>query len=244
MSRIRTIKPEFWQHEELSALPEATHILAAALLNYADDEGFFNANPKLVKASCTPLREDSVSIHESLNLLSKIGFIKIGTGSDGKKYGHIITFLEHQRINRPTKSKIKEIKIKWDDSVNSHTQLNEESHPEGNGKEGNGKEGKRKGMEEGIFQMFPEWQPSDHIDRISAMAGAQAITKQDGYAESLGEFICYWLTKPDKRSQAEWDHKLIQSMKHTKLNGHRRSEPPKNTISEAKPKKKYESGLI
>jgi hypothetical protein len=41
MGRIRTIKPEFWRSEDLCSLPEATHMLAAALLNYADDEGFF-----------------------------------------------------------------------------------------------------------------------------------------------------------------------------------------------------------
>ena len=35
MARIRTLKPEFWKHEGLSELPEATHMLAAALLNYA-----------------------------------------------------------------------------------------------------------------------------------------------------------------------------------------------------------------
>ena len=61
MARIRTIKPEFWKHEDLSALPEITHMLAAALLGYADDEGYFNANPALVKSECLPLRESSVS---------------------------------------------------------------------------------------------------------------------------------------------------------------------------------------
>ena len=55
MARIRTIKPEFWRHEDLSALPADTHMLAAALLNYADDEGYFNANPKLVEAECFPV---------------------------------------------------------------------------------------------------------------------------------------------------------------------------------------------
>jgi hypothetical protein len=56
MARIRTIKPEFWRHEDLSALPEATHMLAAQLLNYADDYGYFNANPALIKAEVSPLR--------------------------------------------------------------------------------------------------------------------------------------------------------------------------------------------
>ena len=90
MARIRTIKPEFWRHEELSVLPEATHLSAAALLNYADDEGFFNANPKLVSSKCCPLREPTVSVPASLTALAAIEYIRLGTGSDGKRYGQIV----------------------------------------------------------------------------------------------------------------------------------------------------------
>ena len=141
MARIRTLKPEFWKHEGLSELPEATHMLAAALLNYADDEGYFNANPRLVHAECCPLREPSVSVHESLLMLSNIAYIRLGTGQDGKRYGHIQKFAEHQRINRPTPSKIKNIRIEWEDSTSTHTQLTEPSLPEqgtGNREQGTG----------------------------------------------------------------------------------------------------------
>lgn len=142
MGRIRTIKPEFWRHEDLSELPEATHMLAAALLNYADDEGYFNANPGLIKSECCPLREPSVSIQESLAQLANIGFIRLGTDGAGKRYGAVCHFLDHQRINRPTASKIKHLHILWEGAVNTHTQLSESSPPElgtGNGEvEGKG----------------------------------------------------------------------------------------------------------
>jgi hypothetical protein len=144
MARIRTIKPEFWRHEELSALPEATHMLAAALLNYCDDEGYFNANEKLVQAECSPLREPSVSTHDSLTALANIGYVALGTAPDGKRYGRVLNFGEHQRINRKTPSKIKNIEVVWEPSVSPHTQLSESSHPEGKGRE-QGREGK--GME-------------------------------------------------------------------------------------------------
>ena len=114
MARIRTIKPEFWANEGLSALPEATHLLAAALLNYADDEGYFNANPKLVEAACSPLREPSVRIHESLVSLHRVGYIRLGVGADGKRYGHVVHFVDHQRVSHPTPSKIATISITWD----------------------------------------------------------------------------------------------------------------------------------
>lgn len=145
MARIRTLKPEFWTHEDLSALPEATHMLAAALLNYADDEGYFNANPGLIKAACSPLREPSVSVHDSLKLLAEVGYLAFGTGADGKRYGRVVTFDEHQRVNRPTPSKIKALGIVWDGSGRTHAQLSEDSPPEGNREQGTGK-----GKEESI----------------------------------------------------------------------------------------------
>lgn len=111
-------------------------MLAAALLNYADDEGYFKANPKLVQSECCPLREPSVSIHDSLINLVGAGYLRMGTGPDGKAYGHIINFNEHQRVNRPIPSKIKCIEISWETSPTTHTQLTEASPPEGKGREG------------------------------------------------------------------------------------------------------------
>ena len=152
MGRIRTIKPEFWRHEDLSV-----HMLAAALLNYADDEGYFNANPGLIKAECLPLREPSVSIHECLNMLCKIGFIRIGRSEDAKVYGHVISFLEHQRINRPTASKIRGLNINWDGSHTTHAQLTEQSSPERKGKEGKGREDNNLSVGTDEREIFDLW---------------------------------------------------------------------------------------
>lgn len=113
MARIRTIKPEFWKHEGLCSLPESTHMFAAALLNYADDFGYFNANPGLIKGEIYPLREPSVSIPESIRSLQTDGYIRLGT-IDGRRYGHIIAFEDHQRVSHPTPSKISCLPIAWD----------------------------------------------------------------------------------------------------------------------------------
>lgn len=135
MARIRTIKPEFWKSEALSALPEPTHMLAAQLLNYVDDEGYFNANPALIKAECSPLREPSVSIPTSLMHLSTIGYCRFGTTGDGRRYGQIVSFGQHQTINRATPSKISGLSIVWDESVIAHGVLTEDSLLEGKGRE-------------------------------------------------------------------------------------------------------------
>jgi hypothetical protein len=107
MGRIRTIKPEFHAHEELSALPAETHLFAAALVNYADDEGYFNANPVLVKAGTNPLRSDKTPVAQQLDQLEAIGYLEIRK-SGLKHYGRICNFDEHQRVSHKAPSKIKD----------------------------------------------------------------------------------------------------------------------------------------
>lgn len=138
MGRIRTIKPEWAQDEDLSKLPADTHLFSGGLLCESDDEGYFNANPILLKAHVIPLRECSVSVHDMLTQLSEIGFIQLGTADGGKRVGRVVKFAEHQRVNRPTPSKLKKLRIEWDNSVITHGELIEVSLSEGKGKEGNG----------------------------------------------------------------------------------------------------------
>jgi len=55
MARIRSIKPDLWKHEGMSALSEPACLLALALLNYSDDDGYFNANHGLIRAGSVSL---------------------------------------------------------------------------------------------------------------------------------------------------------------------------------------------
>jgi hypothetical protein len=129
MARIRTIKPEFWLNEDISELSAEACLLAVALLNYSDDEGYFNANLSLVRASCFPLRKLRKPLETLMDQLLKIGYIDLGLGSNGRRYGRVIKFTEHQNVNRPYSSKIKAL---WKHSLNDHGTLSERSvsaHP-------------------------------------------------------------------------------------------------------------------
>lgn len=108
MPRIRTIKPEFWSNDKLSALPVETHMFAAALLNHCDDEGFFNANPQLIGVQMFPVRDEYRTSTVHLQELSNQGFLELLNGVDGRVYGRVINFIEHQVINKPKPSKIRE----------------------------------------------------------------------------------------------------------------------------------------
>lgn len=137
MARIRTIKPEFWTDEDMSEVSEAACLLAIGLLNYADDEGYFNANPKLIKAAIFPIREQSGSIPVLMRELSSVGYISLFSGHDGKIYGLVNNFSKHQVINKAKKSIIKDL-CAFPYEYGSDT---EQLPP---GREGKGKEGKGK----------------------------------------------------------------------------------------------------
>lgn len=134
MARIRTVKPEMAQDEDLATVSIEAQLLAVRLLNQSDDEGYFNANPLLIKASCFPLI-DSVNVPVVLRELSEIGYFKTFDGKDGKKYGFLPTFTKHQVINKPRPSKIKDLVALPEDYGSDTVDLP-------SGKEGKGKERK------------------------------------------------------------------------------------------------------
>jgi hypothetical protein len=116
--RIRTIKPEFWANEKLSCVSTEAMLLAIGLLNYADDEGYFNANPALIKAAIFPLREcikiEQMTLLESYRNIPELllelegrGYITFFYDAENRKYGQITNFNKHQKINKPSASKIK-----------------------------------------------------------------------------------------------------------------------------------------
>ncbi len=115
-------------------MPPETHLFAGALVNYADDEGYFNANPVLVKAGTNPLREDKTPIETQLEQLERIGYIEVRR--EGIKcYGWIVKFDEHQRVSHAAPSKIKS---KFESLRKSSGEPPEPLRPELNGIELNG----------------------------------------------------------------------------------------------------------
>lgn len=125
--RIRTVKPEFWTDESLSSISDFARLLAIALLNYSDDDGYFLANTILIRGACFPFLDDSKKIQRALQELSKIEFLELGNLDDGRDVGRIINFRKHQRIDKPQKSKLKEKSKFQEHSTNIQRTLQEHS---------------------------------------------------------------------------------------------------------------------
>jgi hypothetical protein len=146
MARIRTVKPEFFEDARLAAdLTITERLFYIGLWCQADDEGRFLAHPRRLLGAIFPydrgLTEDSLS--DSLRTLCRTHRVVLYE-VNGEPYGEIVNFLKHQRINRPTPSKIpsynSELARLTEDSLNTHGGLTEDSLPERKGKE-QGKEG-------------------------------------------------------------------------------------------------------
>lgn len=105
--RIRTIKPEFWQHPVMARLPDDFQLIALGLLSAADDEGYFRADPSIIRGEIAPFRENLARISEALASLSAVGWIALSEHPEQGKIGKICKWSDHQRVDHPSPSKLK-----------------------------------------------------------------------------------------------------------------------------------------
>jgi hypothetical protein len=104
--RIRTIKPEFWSHPQLGRLPDHARLMAVGLITYADDEGYFSADPVLVRNAVRPFDENCDLTRDAMRLLVLEGFIEL-VDSERGALGRVVSFSKHQKISHRTDSRLK-----------------------------------------------------------------------------------------------------------------------------------------
>ncbi|MGQ4353221.1 hypothetical protein [Streptomyces drozdowiczii] len=106
MARIRTIKPDFFTSLTIADLTPEQRLTFIGLWTHVDDEGRCVDDPRLIKAAVWPLDDrNSGDIEIDLKALSECSLILRYT-LNRKRYLAITNWFEHQRINRPTASKL------------------------------------------------------------------------------------------------------------------------------------------
>lgn len=182
MARIRTIKPDAFTSDSLSSLPRGMRWTFAGLWTYADDEGRARDDARLIKAALYPL-DDEVSLKDIAADLERLAAVdcicryEVG----GKTFLHMPNW-GHQRINRPTASKLpscgKEHSAAFQQTLppaspTPHTQRSEDSPPEGNREQGKGT-GSGKGSTRGAkvtCQLPDAWVPKEDHQEIAIEYG-------------------------------------------------------------------------
>jgi hypothetical protein len=109
--RIRSIKPEFWRSEDITAIEDwGTRLLFIGLWSYVDDNGV--GRDRLADITADLLagdlekdpRDTFASVSRGLQTLSELGRITRYTVA-GRGYLHITNWEKHQRIDKPNKER-------------------------------------------------------------------------------------------------------------------------------------------
>lgn len=106
MPRIRTIKPEFPQSESMGRVSREARLCFVLLWTLADDEGRLRGSSRILASLLFPYDDDAKNLIDGwLSELIKEGCI-VQYQVERDTYIQIINWLEHQKIDRPSQSKI------------------------------------------------------------------------------------------------------------------------------------------
>lgn len=133
MSRIRTIKPEFWTSEQIMECSTNARLLFIGLWNFCDDAGRHPLAPKRVKAEIFPADDFTADdVRRMIDELESKGLIVTYTVDDIEYLA--VTGWHHQKIDKPQKPKYPGP----DDAHSSN--VRRPFAAEGKGREGKGEE--------------------------------------------------------------------------------------------------------
>ncbi|MEU3499379.1 hypothetical protein ABZ726_00965 [Streptomyces hundungensis] len=108
MARIRTVKPEMFESESLAECSVTAMLTFIGLLTQADDSGRHRDHPAIITGRLWALRPEHTATHvaQDLEELAAAGLICRYTGCDGRTWLHIVTWDQHQKINKATASRL------------------------------------------------------------------------------------------------------------------------------------------
>lgn len=144
MSRIRTIKPEFFTSSDIVCMTPLSRLFYASLWCEADREGRLKWDIKTLKLRYFPA--DDCDISSMANELLENGLIVIYE-VDGKSFAEIPSFTTHQVINNREAESVIPARTGNPPSKKDDASFTRESGDQGEGKEGRegkGKEGASK----------------------------------------------------------------------------------------------------
>lgn len=106
MARIRSIKPEFPQSETVGRLSRDARLLFIQLWTIVDDEGRARAASRMLASLLYPYDDDAPNLIEGwlaeLEAAECIRRYEV----DGATYLEIVKWLKHQKIDKPSKSRL------------------------------------------------------------------------------------------------------------------------------------------
>ncbi len=106
MARIRTIKPEFPQSESMGRISRDARLLFVMIWTLCDDSGRTRGNSRMLASLLFPYDDDAPGLIDGwLDELDSEGCI-VRYFAEGATYIEVCNWLNHQKIDKPSASKI------------------------------------------------------------------------------------------------------------------------------------------
>ena len=108
MARIRSDKPEAYQSETLAEISVAAERTFKGMATIADDSGRLADKPAQINGELWSMRGNHTrdDLEAELDEMVKVDLVCRYTGCDGKRYLHLVKWKAHQKIDRPSKSRL------------------------------------------------------------------------------------------------------------------------------------------
>lgn len=103
--RIRSLKPEIIENARTAALSSEAFRLFIGCIAQADDYGNFIAEPKKLEGAVFWACDPRESVQALLEILARVSLVKL-YAVDGRRFGHLIGWFEHQKVDHPGKPKV------------------------------------------------------------------------------------------------------------------------------------------
>ena len=101
MSRIRTIKPEFWTSEQIVECSPMCRLMFVGMWNFCDDYGNHPASAKTVKMEIFPADDIPLETIQSYIEELHIQDLMLTYQNNNKQYWHVKGW-HHQKIDKPS----------------------------------------------------------------------------------------------------------------------------------------------
>lgn len=108
MARIRTIKPEFPQSESMGRISRDSRLCFLQMWTLADDEGRLRGNSRMLASLLFPYDDDAPGLIDGWIAELEREHCIVRYEVEGSTFIQIVNWLLHQKIDKPSKSKIPE----------------------------------------------------------------------------------------------------------------------------------------
>ena len=232
MARIRTIKPEFPQSESMGRVSRDARLCFVMIWTIADDSGRLRGNSRMLASLLFPYDDDAPALMDGwLSELEHEGCI-VRYMVDGAAYLEISKWLSHQKIDKPTPSKIPPFvegsRILANPRESSPLDLGPGPGPKDHGRDQEG-EGERAKRSQAVAcppdvdpQVWSDWQKLRKAKKapVTETVLSSATAEAGKAGMSLEAFLRIWCARGSQGLEASW------------LKPHERAGPPSESFRE------------